>query len=57
LCLSAVSNFIMANMKKQHISMMFGFRPGEWAWEVHERSKQFSLTMPLGAHRLLNGFS
>ena len=42
----------MANMKEQHICMMFGFRLVKRAWKVHERSKQFSLTMPLGAHRL-----
>jgi hypothetical protein len=24
---------------------------------MHEKSKQFSVTVPLGAHRLLNGFS
>jgi hypothetical protein len=47
----------MAYMKEQHICMMLGFRPGKQAWKVHERLKQFSLTMPLEAHRLLNGFS
>lgn len=58
LCLiSAICNFIMASKKEQHICKMFGFRHGKRAWKVHERSKQFSLTMPLGAHSLLNGFS
>ena len=47
----------MANMKEQHVCMIFGFRPGKQVWEVHERSKHFSLMMPLGTYRLLNGFS